>query len=83
MDTILILLVVGVILRTVLDLLSLNKSSYIFDSLYSLFFCIAAVVLLSKNTGDWFGYLSLVLAGVWGLIGFNRYKNKTKQSSES
>lgn len=76
MELVTIILLIGVVLRVLLDLTSLNRSSYIFDALYVVLFGVVAIVLLSADLRDVFGYACIAIAVVWGLFGFYKYKRR-------
>ena len=71
-------LIGGIVIRTVLDLSSLDRSSRIFDALYVVLFAVMGIVMLVQNLTDIFGYASIVVAIGWGGFGFYKYKNQRK-----
>jgi len=73
-------------LRVLLDLFALTRSNWIFDVAYGIFFTIVGSVLLLgngnqqdiffQNRQEIFGYISFILALVWGGRGLYRYKTR-------
>ncbi len=78
MEPFLIVLVIGIILKTVLDLSSLVRQSYIFDILYGILFVVMGGIMLMKDSHDIFGYISLVAAIGWGGYGIRQYVKRPK-----
>lgn len=78
MEPFLIVLVIGIILKTVLDLSSLVRQSYIFDILYGILFVVMGGIMLMKDPHDIFGYISLVAAIGWGGYGIRQYVKRPK-----
>ena len=71
-------LIGGIVIRTILDLSSLDRSSYIFDALYVILFAVMGIIMLLQNSTDIFGYASIVVSIGWGGFGFYKYKNRIK-----
>jgi hypothetical protein len=79
MNLFVLTLIGGIVIRTILDLSSLDRSSHIFDALYVGLFAVMGAVMLVQNSTDIFGYVSFVVAIGWGGFGFYKYK-KSKRS---
>lgn len=74
-----IILVAGLVLRTLLDLATLNGSSLVIDVLYTLIYGVAGVSMVVDNPKSVFGYLAMMVATIWMMHSFLRYgKLRTK-----
>jgi hypothetical protein len=69
----LIVLILGIFLKTLLDFFSLVRQSYIFDILYGMLFIVIGIIMLMKDAHDIFGYVSIVAAVGWGGYGLRQY----------
>lgn len=74
MDTFVVVLVVGIVLRSLLDLTTLRGSNIVVDILYSTLFATLGGISLYKDHADKFGYVSIAVAAGWLVRGYFRYK---------
>ena len=71
LDTFLIL---AIVIRVVLDLSGIVRSTYRLDGAYCVLFLFVSIVLLIKNQRDVFGYACIFLCVFWGLKAFFAFK---------
>ena len=76
MEPIVILLVIGIVVRNLLDLSSMTRTSYVFDACYAVLLLVVGLAEIVTGSHAVFGYASVVLAIVWSLAGFYRYKKR-------
>lgn len=76
MNIVIFILVAGLVLRTLLDLATLNRSSLLTDVLYVVIYGVAGVAMVVDDPKSMFGYLGIVVAVVWAIYGFARYRNE-------
>lgn len=66
----------GIVLRTILDLTTLNRSSRLIDILYVTLYGVVGGVILLNDHSDIFGYACVIIAAGWGLHAVFRSKNR-------
>ena len=76
MDTIAKILLVGLVIRIVLDLSSMSRPWYVFDAIYMALFLILGLVQIATDPQSVFGYFYIVVAIVFGSLGIYRYKKQ-------
>lgn len=76
MNIVIFILVVGLALRTVLDLATLNNSNLITDVLYTVLYGSLGVVMLVGGQNSVFGYGAILIAMGWSIHGFFRFKKQ-------
>ena len=69
MDILIYILVGGIVLRTILDLTTLNRSSRLIDGLYMILYGTLGGVILFMDHTNVFGYLAIIVAVAWALHG--------------
>lgn len=74
MDTFVIVLIVGIVLRSLLDLTTLRGSNIVVDILYATLFATLGGIGLYKDYTDIFGYVSITIAAGWLVRGYFRYR---------
>lgn len=79
MNVVISILVVGLVLRTVLDLATLNRSSLLTDVLYTVIYGACGVAMIAGDPRSVFGYLATVVAFMWAILGFLRYRRNLKK----
>jgi hypothetical protein len=72
MDILIYILVGGIILRTILDLTTLNRSSRLIDFLYTILYGVLGGVILYMDHTSIFGYIALMVAAAWAAHGVVR-----------
>lgn len=83
MNLFVIVLGVGLAIRTILDLSTLNKSSVFIDVLYFVLYCALGLVVLIRDHTDIFGYLMIAIGFAWGVYGLVKYVRASKRQSKS
>jgi steroid 5-alpha reductase family enzyme len=78
MEPIIVLLVIAIIVRILLDLSSMTRPSYVFDACYAVLFLAVGLAEFVTGGQALVGYVSIVLGIVWSLLGFYRYKKRTR-----
>ena len=79
MDPIIVFLVIALIVRILLDLSSGIRPSYVFDACYAVLFLAIGLAEFMMGGYALFGYTSIVLAIVFSLLGFYRYKQQLRR----
>ncbi|MBZ0091595.1 MAG: hypothetical protein K8F27_05165 [Sulfuricellaceae bacterium] len=76
MDMYSIILVVGFVLKILLDLFTMHRSSSISDILYGLLGMVIGGAALMQNSQDNFGYIGII--GGICFFGYGVYKSKSR-----
>ena len=79
MDILVYVLVGGIVLRTMLDLTTLNRSNRLIDGLYTILYGALGGVILFMDHTSIFGYLAILVAAAWALHGIIKSK-KSRQT---
>ena len=76
MDILVYILVGGIVLRTILDLTTLNRSTRLIDGLYTILYGALGGVILFMDHTSIFGYLAIGVAAAWALHGIIKSKKR-------
>ena len=80
MKPILIILVVGIVIRNILDLMSINREYNKINFLYALVFFIIGIALFFQGTERFFSWACFFVAFIYMCIGIYKQMKRTSQS---